>query len=224
MLNLNKIFLLLSILLIGFVVYKKYKKSGFSGYADKDDPYIEPQIYNDVITPGEATYILHKAKNIFEASIILSGNDTSVRKSKTAWLYKDDPIVYQLYQRLSKQFNFEISNAEPLQIVKYEPGGFYNEHHDSCCDANETCVEFSKDHGQRKLTILIYLNDDFQGGSTYFPELNLNIKAPKYGAVVFYPLDTSNEKCHPLAIHKGTEVTSGVKYVCNVWVRQKNYS
>jgi len=217
--------LIILLFLLIWIIYRRSKSiSTFvSGYAKKEDPYITPKVFENVITTGEANYILHKAKNIFEESIILSGSDTNIRKSQTAWLYKDDPMVKEIYDRLALQFQFEVDNAEPLQVVKYEPGGFYNDHHDSCCDDNDSCIDFAKTSGQRKLTILIYLNDDFQDGETYFPELNLKIKAPKYGAVVFHPLDTNDELCHPLALHKGTEVTNGIKYVCNIWVRQKAY-
>ena len=220
MLNLSKINIILLILFSLLVLIVNYKTS-FYGYAKESDPYTRPHVFKNIITPDEANYILSKAIPLFEESTILSGINSSVRKSKTAWLYHDDPVVYNIYSRLSKQFNFEIPNTEPLQIVKYEPGGYYNEHHDSCCDDNDHCKDFYSNGGQRKLTILVYLNDDFEGGATYFPKLDLSIKAPKYGAVIFHPLDDNDELCHPLALHKGTEVTFGVKYICNIWVRQK---
>jgi prolyl 4-hydroxylase len=173
------------------------------------------------VTPEEADYILETAKSGFDDSLIVSGRDENIRKSQTAWLKRDDPIVNQLFTRLSKQFDFDIRNTEDLQVVKYEPGGFYNEHHDSCCEDTDHCKDFSKTCGQRKLTILVYLNDDFEGGFTDFPNLGLHIKAEKLGAIVFHPLEDGGNRCHPYALHKGTPVTSGIKYICNIWVREK---
>jgi prolyl 4-hydroxylase len=116
-----------------------------------------------------------------------------------------------------------MENAEPLQVVKYEPGGYYNEHHDACCDDDSKCDAFIQNGGQRVLTVLIYLNDSFEGGATEFPELKKMIKPPKYGCVIFHPLADNTNQCHPLALHRGMPVTSGTKYICNVWIREGCY-
>jgi len=189
------------------------------GYATKESPYTLPKVYPDIITPEEGQYILSKAT--FKTSVTMGGVDENIRKSETSWLPKSDPVYNTILDRLSKQFNFNKNNVEDLQIVKYTPGGYYREHHDSCCDDTKICEDFSKNNGQRILTILVYLNDDFTGGSTFFPELNLDIKPPKYSAVVFYPMAMNEYKCHPLALHTGTPVITGTKYVCNIWVHEK---
>ena len=41
---------------------------------------------------------------------------------------------------------------------------------------------------------------------------------------MFRPLEEDSNKCHPLALHKGTPVESGVKYVCNIWIREGKYN
>jgi prolyl 4-hydroxylase len=193
------------------------------GFCSADAPYTKPVVVDNLITPNEAEYILETAKPMFSNSTILSGADDSIRKSETAWLKKSDQVVANLFGRLSKQFNFEIANVEDLQVVRYFPGGFYNDHHDSCCDDTQHCQDFVRKSGQRVLTILIYLNDDFEGGHTNFTNLDLTLKANPLGAIIFHPLQVGGNFCHPNALHKGTPVTSGVKYICNVWVRERPF-
>lgn len=193
------------------------------GFCSADAPYTKPVVYDNLMTPEESDYVLEKAKADFSESTILSGADHSIRKSETAWLRKTDPVIETFFSRLSKQFNFDMANVEDLQVVRYQPGGFYNEHHDSCCDNTSHCRDFASKSGQRVLTILIYLNDDFEGGYTNFKNLDLNLKAKPLGGIVFHPLETGGNKCHPNALHKGTPVTSGVKYICNVWVRERPF-
>ena len=193
------------------------------GFCSKNDQYIEPSITDNLITPEEADYIMKIASPKFEKSTILSGNNDSIRKSETAWLSKNDSVIKTIYKRFSTYYKFNIDNAEDFQVVKYEPGGFYNEHHDSCCDDTDHCRDFARQSGQRVLTILIYLNDEFEGGHTSFPNLGLNLKADKYGGIVFYPLELGGNRCHPNSLHKGTPVTSGTKYICNIWVREKKW-
>jgi len=203
-----KLFLLIIIFILSFMFFNF--KSNFNSV---------PTVYPNLITPVEADYIL--SKNDFNTSITVGGLDESIRKSQTMWISKNDPVIHQLYKRLSKQFNFPIENAEDLQVVKYNANGYYREHHDACCEKNEECKDFVKRGGQRVLTILIYLNDDFEEGATKFPKLNLELKAPVYGGVVFYPL--KNNTCDPEALHTGTPVKSGTKYVCNIWVRESEF-
>lgn len=199
----------------------KFKNNGF---ADIKATYVLPEVYNDLVTPEEAQHIITTAKKSFKESTTIGGFDSNVRKSKTTWLYRNDPIINGIIQRICDRTNHPIENAEPLQVVEYEPGGFYKEHHDSCCDSDPNCNVFVQKGGQRVLTALIYLNDDFTGGSTRFPELKQDIKPPKYGGVIFRPLAEETNKCHPLALHKGTPVESGIKYVCNIWIREGKYS
>jgi len=214
--------LILLFLLIIIISVIFLKKSSFE-YSKATDSYTMPVMYRDLISKEEGDYILSKASSEFKTSSTLSGVDLSVRKSETMWIYRTDPIIKEIYSRLSKQFKFDPKNAEDLQVVKYPEGGYYREHHDSCCDDKPECEDFVKKSGQRVLTILIYLNDAFEEGSTRFPTLNLDIKPPKYGGVVFHPLEDSGNRCHPYALHTGTNVKSGTKYICNIWVREKEW-
>ena len=197
---------------------KKFSNSWFS---DKSANYTLPVVKNNVVTEYEADYIIKKASKSFSESKIVSGLDTSIRKSETTWMYKSDPVVGPIIRRLCESLNVPLENAEPLQIVKYRPGGYYNEHHDSCCDPG--CDSFIKDGGQRILTVLIYLNDSFEGGATKFPNLDTEIKAPLYGGIVFHPLAEDTNQCHPHALHAGMPIKSGTKYVCNLWIREGPY-
>jgi prolyl 4-hydroxylase len=215
---------ILIILIVIFLSSILLKSTFSSGYALESSDYIKPVVYNNIITPEEADYILKKANGSFSDSKIVGGFDTSIRKSKTTWLYKDDPVIYNIIKRVCDIINFTTDNAEALQVVKYEPGGFYNDHHDSCCDESIECKEFVKNGGQRILTMLIYLNDDFTGGETKFSKLNIDIKPPKYGGVLFKPLEKNGNKCHPYALHRGTPVLTGIKYICNVWIREKKFN
>jgi hypothetical protein len=57
------------------------------------------------------------------------------------------------------------------------------------------------------LSIIMYLNDDFEGGSTLFLTDKLKV-TPKKGSILVFPCDLRT-------IHKGTKVTSGTKKI--IW-------
>lgn len=221
--------LVLVILIVIIIVIKPQhnKREPFTTceYALKTDPYEEPYIINNIITEDEAKYIIYNASSKFDESTILGQVvDHDIRKSKTAWLHKiDDTVILTIMLRIANIVNLPLENAESLQVVRYEPNGYYKEHHDSCCDNTEICNDFIKRGGQRIKTVLIYLNDDFEEGSTYFPLLDKKYKPPKYSAIIFNPLAKNSNKCHPHALHAGLPVKSGVKYIANLWFREGKF-
>lgn len=203
-----------------FIYYSSFFKKG--NYALMTDAYEDPYIINNIINEQEASHIINKSSLKLNDSRILGETlDTKIRKSKSTWLYKDDPVVMKIMIKIANIVKLPLENAEALQVVKYDPSGYYNEHHDSCCDDHQLCAEFIKRGGQRIKTILIYLNDEFTEGATNFPVLNKKFKPPKYSAVIFNPLATNSNKCHPKALHAGLPVKSGTKYVANLWFREQ---
>ena len=215
------------VILVLFLVFDTPVPEGppkrICGYSDESADYIEPKVYENVITDAERDYILQKAEPSFARSgVVGSAQPSDVRTSETAWIPKDDPVVGPMMKRICDQFGVPIENSEQLQVVRYKPGTYYREHHDSCCDDTDSCVDFAAKSGQRIRTILVYLNDDFTGGATHFPTLNRQLKAPPKGAVVFYPMSNSGAlACHPKALHAGMPVESGTKYICNIWIRER---
>ena len=128
-------------------------------------------------------------------------------------------MVKPLFEKISQMYKIPFENAEDLQVIRYLPSQYYKEHHDSCCDDNSQCQEFVRRGGQRTITVLIYLNNEFGDGNTYFKNLDLKLKPPTGDAIVFFPLAKDTDKCHPYALHAGLPVTSGEKWVANLWFR-----
>lgn len=211
------IFLVIGVLFL--IVFMK-EKEGF-GYDANPLQFREPQIYPNFITECDASYILQSAQYNYTDSVVVgTDNSEGIRKSKTYWLKRDDPIAQKIIKKVCKINGHDTEQAEDIQVVKYEPNGYYKEHHDSCCDNTIDCKEFTKD-GNRVLTMLIYLNDGFQGGATYFPNLNKEYKPNKYSGILFYPMNKNEDKCHEKSLHGGKPITSGEKYIANVWIREK---
>jgi prolyl 4-hydroxylase len=198
----------------------EYKGRGYSKYSDE---YILPVEHPNFITKKEADYILQTAAPMFKESLVVSGKDEDIRKSETAWIEKTDPVVKNIVKRVCDLTGYPFKNAESVQVVKYEPSGYYNEHHDSCCDDVKGCTDFDDRGGQRVRTMLLYLSDDFEGGSTRFPELNREYKPVKCGGLLFHPLEKNGNRCHPYALHAGMPVISGTKYIANIWIREHEF-
>jgi hypothetical protein len=89
---------------------------------------------------------------------------------------------------------------EGYSILKYENGMHYKRHHD--------CGGLHKD---RVVSILVYLNDNYEGGELEFPLFDFKYK-PKAGDIVIFPSNyTFSHIAHP--------VTSGTKYAIVSWMK-----
>jgi len=76
--------------------------------------------------------------------------------------------------------------------------------------------------GQRKYSALIYLNDDFEGGETYFPKINYTVK-PEIGKMVIWENLNKDNSLNYDSLHAGLPVLSNEKWICIVWVRETKF-
>jgi prolyl 4-hydroxylase len=217
-------FLLIFLLVILCAILVFISRNKARGFTRDDAPWEHPQIVSNVLTPEDCTYLIEKATPVFERSGVVGaiGADDS-RTSQTAWIPKTDSVAQKVFARALQFTGKTLDECEDLQVVKYEPNTYYREHHDSCCEGSRGCIDFEKDGGQRVATLLVYLNSDFTDGETHFPNLDLKLKAEPGSAILFRPLGSDEAKCHPKALHAGLPISSGVKYVCNAWVRENKF-
>lgn len=193
--------ILIVIAFIIFLVFLLYPK------------YTEPVIIKDVLTDEECEYIKKQAKPQLKASTIdkTMRLDKRVRSSKTAWLEGDnDPTIESIMLRCAQILNSPRENCECLQVVHYEPGGFYIPHQDASHEQDN----------MRKYTLLISLNDEYDGGETVFPNIDKQYTLKKGDALLFHTLNNygfMDER----AVHGGAPVLNGEKWICNVWARKR---
>lgn len=82
---------------------------------------------------------------------------------------------------------------ERIRVYRYEVGQRFRKHRDAY---------FERAGGERsRLTLLVYLNDGFEGGETWFPKVTV---APKRGMALLFEHDQD---------HAGVAVSAGRKYV-----------
>ena len=171
--------------------------------------YIEPKVIPDFLTEDEIEYIKKESINKFQPSRVGRYGEISndIRKSETAYLEFDDPIVNSLIRKCVRITNKPFINCEKLQVIRYKEGGHYDHHQD---------VGDNHVINRRLYTFIIALND-YEGGETDFPELNVEYKLKKGDALFFHTLD-NHETFTSLALHGGKPVKSTKKWICNLWV------
>ena len=120
------------------------------------------------------------------------------RNEETAELYDMHESIFRAVKSCVDDYGYHwgvgINAYEAFNFVKYEGAG--------------THFRIHADHGPTYVTtisIVVYLNDDYEGGDIWFPRMdNLSIK-PKAGDIVVFPSTYIYE-------HASQDMISGTKY------------
>ena len=131
---------------------------------------------------------------------------------------QSDTLVGFVRSRIAALANVQIAALEPTQILRYEVGQQFSAHVDFFDVTNPALAREAQEHGQRALTVLVYLNEDYEGGATSFPDIGLTFKGRKGDALVFWNL-TEDGKPDWHTNHIGTAPTRGVKWLLSQWIR-----
>lgn len=140
-------------------------------------------------------------------------NDTAILKAE-----RIDTVVGFVRSRIAALANVQASALETTQVLHYEVGQQFDAHFDFLDVSNPGHARDVEKHGQRALTVLVYLNDDYEGGETAFPELGSSFKGRKGDALVFWNL-TEDGAPDWRTRHVGTAPTRGVKWLLSQWIR-----
>lgn len=113
---------------------------------------------------------------------------------------------------INPYFGIKIRDAEPPQILHYGVGGHYIPHVDSeTLYKDEIDLAMWEKTLDRDLSVVYFLNDDFEGGELVFPAFDLTIK-PEAGMLVCFPSDHHY-------VHGVNAVTNGRRYTIVNWMR-----
>ncbi|MDP3273793.1 MAG: 2OG-Fe(II) oxygenase [Deltaproteobacteria bacterium] len=115
----------------------------------------------------------------------------------------DDPAMAQsLFERVKSALPEHIDAwkvcglNERFRVYRYDVGQRFRPHFDGC---------FMREYDREEsaLTLMVYLNDGFEGGETAFLDYGVVVKPKQGNVLVFF---------HPI-LHEGRSVLSGRKYV-----------
>lgn len=93
------------------------------------------------------------------------------------------------------------------KVLRYGPSHFYGTHADNCY--RERHQDFWTKKIDRDISLLIYLNQDFEGGSLAFEKFRYAYQ-PRVGDLLLFPSDNRYK-------HGANAVQSGVRYVLVSW-------
>lgn len=197
----------------------KTKRDGSDSGVEKDGPWI--LLLENFVSAEEADRLIEIGKIQGYERLADVGKEkpdgshesmvSDSRTSHNTWCQEpscyDDPLVKPVVERIANVTKTEVRNSEYLQLLQYEPGQYYKQHHDYIGHHLEMPC------GVRILTLFIYLNDAEEGGGTSFPIPGI-VVMPKKGSAVLWPSvrDDEPEQKDSRTDHEALPVLKGLKY------------
>lgn len=210
-------------IVVALLLFASFRKT--EGFADESRVCTATTHYFEIpgfLTSAECDDIVRASNNMFPSRIGGASTDvldTSIRKSMQTWFQSGSHPAIDALQRktraaidatgcMSVPYSFE-----DVQVVRYDKNGKYDAHYDGD-ECNGKCPG-----DQRLATLLVYLNDDFEGGHTHFPLLNASVAPEKGKALFFWVADQETRDLFEKTLHAGMPVGDGHKWIANQWIR-----
>ncbi len=175
---------------------------------------------DNFISKEECDYLVNTVKNVepWEAG----GSDFWDNRSLNAInVYNNidkaaGELLYKIKQKIEvsilELYNEPVIYSDLFQIVRWFPEMEQPPHADDMTNSEGNDWFHHRHYG-----VILYLNDDYEGGHTFYPQHNFEI-IPKAGTLAIHPGD-------PDHLHGVTKIKNSKRYtVASFWTREEEYS
>lgn len=181
--------------------------SGRRYHADDDLDHRAPLVFTvaDLLGAAERGALITRIEAMGpEAAPITTAFGFAMRpdiRNNTRVMFDDEVLAGALFGRLAGALPAQLCDRrvvgvnERFRCYRYEPGQRFAPHFDGAYVRSAT--------ERSELTLMVYLNDGFDGGTTRFHDLGVEV-APRAGTALVFQ--------HRL-LHEGCVIRSGTKYV-----------
>lgn len=176
-------------------------------------------LFEGLFSDAECRYLAEAAAPMLEPSVVIDARTGRQRPDPvrvsdgvgfTAPL--ENPAVHALNRRIAAASGTTVAQGEPLQVLRYRPGGEYKPHFDAI-------PGFAN---QRVMTMLVWLNQGYGGGETHFIRPGLKLKGRVGDALLFRNAGADGRRDDEAA-HAGLPVTQGEKLIASRWIRARPF-
>jgi prolyl 4-hydroxylase len=133
----------------------------------------------------------------------------------------DTDLIFVLIQlRMSACLKIPFRQFEATTVLHYDEGEEITAHYDFVDPQVPNYQDEIARHGQRLVTFLLYLNDDYEGGETTFPRLGLERKGTR-GEGLFFVNALPDGSADTRTLHTGNPPVRGEKWIVSQFVRSR---
>lgn len=162
-------------------------------------------LVNAALSISEAEWNANTSHSFWQGRVINLPTLGSV--NPIAYKLIRDEIFPRIREALITQYAPKLPvYPDAMDMVRWPVGLYQNPHWDDMSGLGEEHAW----NAHRKYGVILYLNDDYEGGQTYYPKFNHYI-TPKAGMLAMHPGDETHE-------HGVTQVNKSVRYtISSFW-------
>lgn len=121
-------------------------------------------------------------------------------------------IRNRMAEKIKEHYHVPRIYADVVVLARWFPGQEQAPHADDMRN-----VDGHEDFHHREFGSVLYLNEDYLGGHTYYPDYSIEV-TPKAGMLAIHPAS-------PDHLHGVTKVEDGMRYtIASFWTTHENYS
>jgi prolyl 4-hydroxylase len=185
------------------------------------------QAFEDFATPAVCDWLIARARGRLARALVydsVSGQDyvSTTRTNSVAnfSLVQVEVLDLLLQWRMSAACRQPMGHMEAPAVLHYDVGEEISDHYDF---VNPNTPDYAQEiarNGQRVVTFLVYLNDDYRGGETGFPTLGFKHKGRR-GEGLFFVNALPDMRPDLRMLHAGRPPVSGEKWIVSQFIRSR---
>jgi hypothetical protein len=182
--------------------------------------------FSDFIPDRACGWLVERARGRLKRALIYDpayGDVADHMRTNTAAgfdLIDTDLVLLAIQHRMSTVTGVPVHNMEGPAILHYEVGQEITNHFDFVNPKMPNYDDEIAKRGERIVTFLVYLNDDYSGGETDFHVLKLRHKGRRREGL-FFTNALPNGKPDARMVHAGMPPTSGEKWIIAQFIRSR---
>lgn len=187
----------------------------------------EVKIFRELLSPAICRWLIRLSKERLKPALVYDANSQRNYVSETRTnsiaefnLMENELLHFLIQQKMSAASGIPMQQMEGTAILNYQPGEEISPHYDFVDPNMPNYEQEIRTNGQRVMTFLIYLNDDYEGGDTVFTELDLKFKG-NIGDGMYFINSLPDGSADTRTRHSGTPTTSGEKWIVSQFIRNR---
>ncbi len=189
------------------------------------DPVVRvvPRLLDDTV----CRWLIEKARTRLTRALVYEAlskrttvSETRSNTAATFGLLETDVVCVLAQARMAACAGIPFRHLEPLSVLHYAEGEEITEHFDFVDPEVPDYERQIASLGQRVVTFLAYLNDDYGGGETDFLELGIRHKGRR-GDGLYFVNALPDGSADTRTLHAGRAPTNGEKWIVSQFMRNR---
>lgn len=188
----------------------------------------EPRIcvIRNFASPAECDWLIASGRDaldrarVFRRSAEGQAADSRTNSESDFTLARADIVLCVMRDRIARAVGVPGVFFEVAKLLHYAPGQEFAPHHDFLDTRHGPLRDEVDQRGQRIVTFLLYLNDEYTGGETRFAKINEAYRGGK-GDALFFANVGADGGPDAQTLHAGAPPETGEKWLLSQWIRDK---